>query len=106
VSQPSTSVWVRFDPCKFGEAEDGRACSVSVFVGRSPRFSSSVPRGARTSLQGSCLSGFGVDRCNMLWPVAVLAVSLLGFAVVYGSVVQSRLEACEARKNSGHARQD
>ena len=28
----------------------------------------------------------------MLWPVAALAVFLLGFAVVYGSIVQSRLE--------------
>ena len=28
----------------------------------------------------------------MLWPVAALAVFLLGFAVVYASVLQSRLE--------------
>jgi hypothetical protein len=37
----------------------------------------------------------------MLWPVAVLAVFLLGFAVVYGSVVQSRLEANQDPKDSG-----
>jgi len=29
----------------------------------------------------------------MIWPVAALAVFLLGFVVVYGSVLQSRLDA-------------
>jgi hypothetical protein len=29
----------------------------------------------------------------MIWPVAALAVFLLGFVVVYGSRLQSRLEA-------------
>ena len=29
----------------------------------------------------------------MIWPVAALAVFLLGFVVVYGSVLQARLEA-------------
>jgi hypothetical protein len=28
----------------------------------------------------------------MIWPVAALAVFLLGFVVVYGSVLQARLE--------------
>jgi len=28
----------------------------------------------------------------MIWPVAALAVSLLGFVVVYGSRLQARLE--------------
>jgi hypothetical protein len=28
----------------------------------------------------------------MLWPVAALAVFVLGFVVVYGSVLQSRLD--------------
>jgi hypothetical protein len=28
----------------------------------------------------------------MIWPVAALAVFLLGFVVVYGSVLQSRAE--------------
>ena len=37
----------------------------------------------------------------MIWPVAALAVFLLGFAVVYGSVLQSRLEANEDPKDSG-----
>jgi hypothetical protein len=29
----------------------------------------------------------------MIWPVAALAVFLLGFAVVYGSVLQARIES-------------
>ncbi len=29
----------------------------------------------------------------MLWPVAALAVFLLGFVVVYGSVLQARIES-------------
>ena len=33
------------------------------------------------------------DRCSMLWPVAALAVLVVGFVLVYGSVIQSRLEA-------------
>jgi hypothetical protein len=33
----------------------------------------------------------------MLWPAAALAVFLLGFAVVYGSILQSRLEAGKIR---------
>ncbi len=37
----------------------------------------------------------------MLWPVAALAVLVLGFAIVYGSVVQSRVEAYRDRKDSG-----
>jgi hypothetical protein len=28
----------------------------------------------------------------MVWPVAALAAGLLGFVVVYGTIVQSRLE--------------
>ena len=44
---------------------------------------------------------FGVDRSAMIWPVAALAVFLLGFAVVYGSVLQSRLETNEDPKDSG-----
>jgi hypothetical protein len=29
---------------------------------------------------------------HMLWPVAALAIFLLGFVVVYGSVLQARTE--------------
>jgi hypothetical protein len=32
------------------------------------------------------------DIGRMIWPVAALAVFLLGFVVVYGSVLQARLE--------------
>lgn len=34
---------------------------------------------------------------RMIWPAAALAVFLLGFVVVYGSVLQSRAEAGIAR---------
>jgi hypothetical protein len=33
------------------------------------------------------------DANRVIWPVAALAVLFLGFVVVYGSVLQSRLEA-------------
>jgi hypothetical protein len=33
------------------------------------------------------------DTRRMIWPVAALAVFLLGFVFVYGSVLQSRVEA-------------
>jgi hypothetical protein len=32
------------------------------------------------------------DTQHMIWPVAALAVFLLGFVVVYGSVLQARTE--------------
>ena len=33
----------------------------------------------------------------MIWPVAALAVFLLGFVIVYGSVLQARVAAGTAR---------
>jgi hypothetical protein len=33
----------------------------------------------------------------MIWPVAALAVFLLGFVVVYGSVLQARIETGTGR---------
>jgi hypothetical protein len=33
----------------------------------------------------------------MVWPVAALAVFLLGFVVVYGSVLQARIGAATGR---------
>jgi lipopolysaccharide export LptBFGC system permease protein LptF len=48
----------------------------------------------------------GVDRCDMIWPVAALAVLVLGFVVVYGSLVQSRLEIGRDRNDSRQARRD
>jgi len=47
-----------------------------------------------------------VDRGDMIWPVAALAVFVLGFVVVYGSLVQSRLEVGQNRNDSGRARRD
>jgi hypothetical protein len=35
------------------------------------------------------------DAEDMIWPVAALAVGLLGFLVVYGSIVQSRLASSQ-----------
>jgi hypothetical protein len=42
----------------------------------------------------------------MIWPVAALAVFVLGFVVVYGSLVQSRLEMGPSRTDTGQARRD
>ena len=47
-----------------------------------------------------------VDSCNMIWPVAALGVFVLGFVVVYGSLVQSRLDVGRGRNDSGRARRD
>jgi uncharacterized membrane protein (DUF4010 family) len=33
------------------------------------------------------------DKQRMIWPVAALAIFLLGFVVVYGSVLQGRIAA-------------
>ena len=33
------------------------------------------------------------DTHPMIWPVAALAVFMLGFVVVYGSVLQARIES-------------
>jgi hypothetical protein len=34
-----------------------------------------------------------LDRSSMIWPVAALAVLMCTFAIVYGSLVQSRVKA-------------
>jgi len=47
-----------------------------------------------------------VDSCPMMWPAAALAIFVLGFAVVYGSLLQYRLEAGRARNDLGRSRQD
>jgi len=36
----------------------------------------------------------------MFWPAAALAVFVLSFAIVYGSVVQARVEAPRRRANA------
>ena len=46
------------------------------------------------------------DSWPMMWPAAALAIFVLGFAVVYGSLVQYRLEAGRDRNDPGRARQD
>lgn len=40
-----------------------------------------------------------VDRSAVLWPTAVLVILILGFAVVYGSVVQARVEGARDPKD-------
>jgi uncharacterized membrane protein len=41
---------------------------------------------------GIVLDILEADESRMLWPVAALAVALVGFALFYGSLVQSRFE--------------
>lgn len=41
----------------------------------------------------------GADTHRMIWPVAALAVFVLGFVVVYGSLVQSRLDIGRGRND-------
>ena len=55
---------------------------------------------------GIAVDGEAVDNRPMIWPVAALAVFVLGFIVVYGSLLQSRLKAGWDRHDSGRARQD
>src|SRR5262249_54789769 len=45
----------------------------------------------RAAVGGIRLEAVRADRRHMIWPVAALAVLLLGFVVVYGSAVQARL---------------
>jgi hypothetical protein len=49
--------------------------------------------GRRRFDRGIVLVRPSADTPRMIWPVAALAVFLLGFVVVYGSRLQSRLEA-------------
>ena len=42
-----------------------------------------------------------VDASTMLWPVAALVVFAFGFVVVYGSVLQSRLDGDREPSESG-----
>jgi hypothetical protein len=41
------------------------------------------------------------DAEQMIWPVAALAVGLLGFVIAYGTVVQSRLASSRNRRGRG-----
>jgi hypothetical protein len=38
-------------------------------------------------------TGQRADGAHMIWPVAALAVLLLGFVIGYGSALQARLES-------------
>jgi hypothetical protein len=45
----------------------------------------------------------GADIRSVIWPVAALAAVFLGFVVVYGSVLQTRLEAPSRRPDEAPA---
>jgi lipopolysaccharide export LptBFGC system permease protein LptF len=45
------------------------------------------------TVRGIGLERVGADRASMIWPVAALAVFLLAFVIVYGTVLQSRVES-------------
>ena len=42
-------------------------------------------------IEGLTPGARSADTNRMIWPVAALAVFLLGFVIVYGSVLQSRI---------------
>ena len=48
----------------------------------------------------------GSDTRAMVWPVAALAVFLLAFVVVYGTVVQARVGAGWTRPLAGSSADD
>jgi hypothetical protein len=58
-------------------------------------------REARHLELGIAPSRARVDTSNMLWQVAALAVLLVGFVVVYGSVLQSRVDGTRDSTESG-----
>ena len=60
--------------------------------------------GGRRFDRGIARTGSAADAPSMIWPVAALAVFLLGFVVVYGSRLQARVEASvggRAHEDSG-----
>jgi hypothetical protein len=84
-------------------------------VGHEGRPSVAAPRWETTDvlapLSRTPVSGIGApadpaDDDRVIWPVAVLAVLLLGFVVVYGSTLQSRLEARSPRRAADDAAAD
>lgn len=44
------------------------------------------------------LAAGGADTRHMFWPFAALAGSILGFAIVYGSIVEARVAAYRGTK--------
>jgi len=51
-------------------------------------------RGSRVSpVLGIASLGLAADEAPVIWPAAALAVLLLGFVVLYGSILQARLDA-------------
>jgi hypothetical protein len=62
--------------------------------------------GSPALVTGMSVERVRVDRSDMIWPVAALAVVVLGFVVIYGSLVQSRLEVGQGRNDSRRGRRD
>ena len=66
-----------------------------------PQMSGSVKNRAARSTgrrfdRGTRSASQSADTARMIWPVAALAVFLLGFVIVYGSRLQTRLETLTA----------
>ena len=74
-------------PCSM-RPSNARRCSI---VPRVVGFAHPVRRGIHLVL-GIVRERARVDASTMLWPVAALVVFAFGFVVVYGSVLQSRLD--------------
>jgi hypothetical protein len=55
-------------------------------------------RGGANPVLGIPPVDIGADRTPMIWPVAALALLLVGFALGYGTLVQSRFQ--RARRTS------
>ena len=65
------------------ERQEGQAAHRRIFV----------ETAVNGSIEGYTPTARAVDMSRMIWPVAALAVFLLGFVVVYGSVLQARIGA-------------
>jgi hypothetical protein len=68
-----------------------QAYSLAVTCGETTEESGRLDTGI--AREGDC-----PDAEEMIWPVAALAVGLLGFVLAYGSVVQSRLASSRDRR--------
>lgn len=53
-------------------------------------------RGRPSRVRGIAAARRSADESAMIWPVAALAVLLVGFVVFYGSVLQARLGVGDA----------
>ena len=82
-----------------GEKTAGRPAVVGQERSKGKSGASGVvrPSTAIGSIEGFSPARGRADTRSMIWPAAALAVLLLGFVVVYGSVLQARVETGIAR---------